>query len=702
MLKKSFLTPVLSGVLAVTVVGSGVLYYFDKSGEGSNKDKADTNKKDNSISAVADNIGDTIDVANKAVKGELDFAYNADVELSFGDYLLKQADKDIKPVGFSVSTKQKGGKSAADMSIKYDSKNVVTLNTVLDNETQTAYLKVPELSDAYISASPDDMKALIESSTGLNDLDFSDTVDLSSSLTAMAAPSANLDLEDVMQALEDVDFGALFEDLQTYVEAASEKLPEGKDNGNVSGDIDGHAYDYTVKTYEITGQTAVDICNVLIDKAKEDATIKDLCKNLGMSDEDFTSGLDTLKEQMTSLGEEELAKTLVTYDLYYDGDNVTGASFSQDTTEMKMVMINTDSVAAIDMTASSDGEQAFSVKGSAEAKDGKTNGKYVVTVNDSDSENDANLTYTLEDIQQQGDLFSGNIIMDFEFDNDGEKVKPTVKMTSNSTADKLDVSVNVSESGNDYLTVTVKGEATDASDITVPSDNIFSLNQEGMDSYLETCDTDKFSENLKAALGDELYNEITNEAKDVIGGDYDEPDDDINSNVTIDNGDQPDDDDDYDDDDDDGYSVDSEFEYLSSDAADKLAVEVGGKSFQFPAKYSDVKSDYFVEKTEPVDENSSDYVYNDDYSVSITVYNDTDKSVDFDDANIISVSVYDEADISIGGIKIGSTKADIEKALNVTVKSDNEMLTVDGEDASFLARLENGKVTSLSYYYNAL
>lgn len=701
MLKKSFLTPVLSGVLAVTVVGSGVLYYFDKSGEGSNKDKADTNKKDNSISAVADNIGDTIDVANKAVKGELDFAYNADVELSFGDYLLKQADKDIKPVGFSVSTKQKGGKSAADMSIKYDSKNVVTLNTVLDNETQTAYLKVPELSDAYISASPDDMKALIESSTGLNDLDFSDTVDLSSSLTAMAAPSANLDLEDVMQALEDVDFGALFDDLQTYIETAAEKFPEGKDNGNVSGDIDGHAYDYTVKTYDITGQAAVDIFNVLIDKAKDDATIKDLCKELGMTEQDYTSGLDTLKEQMSSLGEEELAKTLVKYDLYFDGDALAGCAFDLDGTKLDMVMIASDDVAAIDMAVSESGDPVYSVKGSAEAKDGKTNGKYLITVGDANDDG-ATVTYTLTDIQQQGDLFSGTIDLDMEINDGSDKVKPSVKITSNSTSDKLDMSINVSESGDDYLTVTVKGEATDASDITVPSDNIFSLNQEGMDSYLETCDTDKFSENLKAALGDELYNEITNEAKDVIGGDYDEPDDDINSNVTIDNGDQPDDDDDYDDDDDDGYSVDSEFEYLSSDAADKLAVEVGGKSFQFPAKYSDVKSDYFVEKTEPVDENSSDYVYNDDYSVSITVYNDTDKSVDFDDANIISVSVYDEADISIGGIKIGSTKADIEKALNVTVKSDNEMLTVDGEDASFLARLENGKVTSLSYYYNAL
>ena len=40
MMKKSFLTPVLSGVLALTVVGSGAAYYFEfvkDSGDGKAK-----------------------------------------------------------------------------------------------------------------------------------------------------------------------------------------------------------------------------------------------------------------------------------------------------------------------------------------------------------------------------------------------------------------------------------------------------------------------------------------------------------------------------------------------------------------------------------------------------------------------------------------------------------------------------------------
>ena len=172
MLKKSFLTPVLSGVLAVTVAGSGVLYYFDKKdGDQDEKSNAKSDKRP-TLSQVADNVSDTLDLAEQAIKGELDFAYTAKAELIFGDELTKEMGYDVKPFAVETSTKQKDKKTAADISLQYDSKNLVSLNTVYDNENETVYVKVPELSDAYLSATPDDLQALINDSMGYGAYDL--------------------------------------------------------------------------------------------------------------------------------------------------------------------------------------------------------------------------------------------------------------------------------------------------------------------------------------------------------------------------------------------------------------------------------------------------------------------------------------------------------------------------------------------------
>ena len=59
-------------------------------------------------------------------------------------------------------------------------------------------------------------------------------------------------------------------------------------------------------------------------------------------------------------------------------------------------------------------------------------------------------------------------------------------------------------------------EESDASDITVPTDAIeINLNDgTGVDTYTATLDLEGFQANLKAALGDDLYNEIFGGADD--------------------------------------------------------------------------------------------------------------------------------------------------------------------------------------------
>lgn len=536
MLKKSLLTPILSGVLAVTVVGSGALYYFDRSGSD-DKDEKSKEKNDKTISQVSENVGETLELAEKAVKGELDFAYNAKAEMIFGKGVTDEIGYELKPFSLETSTKQKNKKTAADISVKYDSKNLVSLNAVVDNETQTAFFKVPELSDAYLSASAEDLESAMGQYSDLSN--------------AMGAYSTSMAVSGMDQAsldfLKDIDYEALLKDFEEYAEIVIDNCPEGKENGKLSGDINGNSYEYTVKTYDVTGQVVYDIVTALAEKAKDDTIFKDLWVDMGMSESEYTQAIDSILGQQKP-DDEFLSESMLTVDVYYQGNVVTGFSTQiEDDTSIKMVYIENDDVFAIDFACTElTSQEGFALKGDAKNEGGKVNGKFDFNFDFGDSEK-ASMSMLFTDIAAQGDLFSGTIKFDMSIDEGGEKVAPSFELVSASTAEKLDLTMSVSESGTDYMTVKLTGEATDASDITVPSDNIYSLDEAGMESYLSTCNTDAFLENVKSALGDELYNAMfANETVyDENDYDFDDYDDfDYGTGTVID--DYDDESDDYD------------------------------------------------------------------------------------------------------------------------------------------------------------
>ncbi|WP_124101104.1 DUF6583 family protein [Ruminococcus sp. Marseille-P6503] len=684
MLKKSFLTPVLSGVLAVAVVGSGVLYYFDRSGDkGKNNEKSG----ENGISRVSDNIGETIDIAGKALKGELDFSYAADAELKFGEGITNDIGYEIKPIGISTATKQKGKKTAADMSFKYDSKNLMSLNTVIDNETQTVYIKCPELSDSYLSASADDIDDLMaESGISMDDYTLESAT---GSLTAMSVGSASASLLDV---LDEVDYEALTADLEEYCKLIEENCPEGKENGSVSGDINGNAYDYSVKTYEITGQVVYDMVVDMTEKAKSDEFLKNLFVKMGVSESDYDAAVGSIAPSMESVDMDEV---LLSVDVYFDGDNAVGFATSvDDELDVKMISIETDEVYAVDMNFTADGE-GFTLKGAAKEQDGKVNGKFDLNVSGSE---EMGMSLTMTDIQAQGELFSGSIKCELSYseeaflidgkgydDEAGVSYSPSIELISNSTADKLDLTLNVEEGGKNYFTMTVTGQETDASDITVPSDNIFSLDEAGLESYAATCKTDEFLAGIKEALGDELYNEI-------LGSDgtvYDDYDYNDYYDYEIDS------------DNEDDYSANDygELYYDYDYDLSKCDIKLNGKAFSLPAKFSEVQSDV-VADIKTIEASDGYWFDSEDYSLSVNVYNTGDTEIDVKDADITSIADYQGNWLSIDGITAGDAVSDLEKTYDGLKVKDTDYTNVvlGSDDIYFVFCIEEGVISYISYY----
>ncbi len=84
---------------------------------------------------MADNINNTLGTAEKAIKGELDFAYNATATVSFGEGFTEQAGVSLQPISVTTVTKQKGSNTAADVSLTYGGNNLVSANAVYSEIT---------------------------------------------------------------------------------------------------------------------------------------------------------------------------------------------------------------------------------------------------------------------------------------------------------------------------------------------------------------------------------------------------------------------------------------------------------------------------------------------------------------------------------------------------------------------------------------
>lgn len=520
MVKKNVLTPVLAGVLGVTVAGSGVLYVLDnKDSKDAEKDAKDgvTDTVDGvkvgetAFARVQDKVEATAEKVERAIKGELDFAYNGKAEITFGPAVTDNFGVALKPITIEAKTRQKAGMSEADISAAYDSKTLATLNFIADSNNKKIYIKVPELSGAYLTATEDELRKLLDSSGNM--MNQFRTVNTSGTATAMAsAPMQGMDPEKLKEMLDQIDVDALLKDLEEYVDVVKSKIPEGTDKGTISGDINGNSYNYTVKSVNITGKVISDIASAVGDKLKDDQTMKDTFTKMGMDVNQYSQMIDTMSKSMSQSKDvqENADKTVFTVDVFYLGDDPTGIELDMGGSgKVKMVALNSKDVLGLDFSAVSNGKEALSAKGAFKNDGGTINGDFKIVANASgDTSSEINLS--VKDLKEQGEMFSGSI--NAEFKSNKESVGFAVD--SASTADKLDVTFKMTQDSKEGFTVKLTGQKTDATDVELPTGDAYQLDEQGLKKYMETVDENKLKERIKDALGDELWNKFNSNGYD--------------------------------------------------------------------------------------------------------------------------------------------------------------------------------------------
>lgn len=518
MLKTNLLTPVLSVTLAAAVAGSGVLYVLDRKDKNSNTEADKAEKNENTVLAkVSDRISGAAATVEKAVNGESDNGYTFNADITFGEVFTDLAGTEIKPVSFKADSKIKGGKSEADLQLSYDSKSLANVYIITDNDTGTVYLKCPELGDSFLSMNPDDLAGLLKSVGGAAKLPTGSSYALPSGFGTTTAAVSGMDLlgglggaaqmpnlDSLKDAFKDVDLEALSKDLEEYWKVIKDTVPEGVKKEDISGDIAGHSYTYEVKSIDITLGTLKDMVTALADKAKDDQLLKDDLAKAGVTEEQYKQLIDSIVSTTNSISEQQAQQKLFSLDVYsYEGEEVGFDLSLMGMGSIKMVSINTEEVFAIDMDANFSGASA-KLNGAFEMNGDAVNGSAALDVSKG-TESLASVKMTAKDLVLSEDNLTGSLIVDVTAD--GKTVSAALDSTG--TADEPAIDLGVTYNGKKAFDLKVKGEKTDASDVTVPSGNIIPLTQDGIKTFQESCDVEGFKAHIKEVLGDELYAKLT-------------------------------------------------------------------------------------------------------------------------------------------------------------------------------------------------
>lgn len=513
MIKKGFIKSIVTGFISVAMVASSSICAF-----------AEDDYSTSGMLSASDIVTGALNLAEDTMEEETDFGYDANLNITFGEGITNLMEMELKPIDIGAKINSKGENTSADISIKYDSKALATLNAVYEGETGKMYLRVPELNDAYLSGTEADLEKLLESyfedDYYVDDYEDEETI---IDFSGIEFPSYD-------DTFSNIDIAALSDCFFEYVDFIAEKAPEGTDGEKLQGEIDGNAYSFDTKVYALTGNDIYDIAKDVIEKLKADTNLKELVAGLGMDEAAYNEEIENLEYSIDNMTAADL-KAAINVEMYYNNGELAGLSVNQNNVDvLKLIVLNTDDVFALDIYSYDEYlEEATTITGSCVPSYGKVNGVFKQVVTDNEYYTDTT-TVTLTDLGLELGVLQGGIKIEKVSDWVDEEPTTTVyDFNSNSTVLKTDFSLKVTTDGEDYITLSFTGEEFEPVDVVIPTENVYSFADDAqLLEYLAGCDVDGFMANIENVLGEELYGLI----EELLSVGNDDPDDD--SSITED------------------------------------------------------------------------------------------------------------------------------------------------------------------------
>ena len=422
------------------------------------------------------------------------------------------------------------GKEGVLMKLLLNDSEICTLEYYMDPDTQNIYMRIPELSDKYfktnLAEAADQQAASIESdieelAPGDTDVNiptdhfataYSDSINLSVSM--MSDLAATLPEASVVETLLN-KYGSMLFDNITEGESSQETL--------TTGEI---SQDCTVYEAQVSAEDAVKTATAILEEAKSDSDIEnilntwtdklssneDLYENFTKAVED---GLDSLKDADTSNSDDSHLNTRIWVD---ETDRIAGREIEfQEGDEITPVlnwqMTKDGSDFGYLLSIETDDSGTLSLSGSGQINDGKLNGTYEISQNDTAVAIIEVKDYDTESAKEG--YLNGNYTITFPADSseDGDSSLSMFEnfalvLDLNSAKDSGSVALSVESAGSTLGSFTITsgaGESVDIPDLTALGDVYDITNDDDMNSYAATLDFTTLMGNLsKAGVPDEV------------------------------------------------------------------------------------------------------------------------------------------------------------------------------------------------------
>lgn len=650
-------------ISAATAAALSCVMFAGCTNEEKKNEKEDTKPAVEVVTDALNGVGSLFD-------GTANYSYNSTTTLTFSKAFTDKLGMEDGFKDFVIKTdaKAKGSLASNDFNITYDGKNLATLNVVADAENGITYVKVPELSQSYLSMTEEEM------------------TDYATKYATQYVSGTGIDVTTPSVDIENnIDEKALENTQNKMTEIVKQHLSEmdSKDGEKAEGTLGAVAeYSFTTKTYTVTSQQAADLAKDLLEYVKTDeALINMICSSSALSKEDFAAEVD---KQIESVDEkaEDAGDGTVDFQVYYDKDDIQGVKCENEDVKIDSIFLSDDEKFGMFYNLG-DGESTMTFDCGFKVKKEIVNGNLSVSVKGIDNvDGEVTAKMNVQDLKvvnEDTGLVSGKV----EVNADGMEHKANVVYNSVSEKDTINVETSVSLDGENYISAKTEGTISDASDITIPDGTIYNASVDSdMDKYLSECDTEGFTNNIMSVLGDEISAFI--KGYNPTGGYYDY---DLSSGEDIIGG--------FDDD-----------SYFEKEDVDFSAIEykINDTKFSMPTKFGTVKN--FVENEDNVTEIEADgYKYFNDGNneLFIDAVNNTSEKAAIDDADVSRIE-YSGNDASenkfyMNGITVGSSAEDVIKAfaLDGCDASKVETINLWNEDFDLVViYLQDGKVTQLS------
>lgn len=463
-------------------------------------DILETSKNSNTLSGV--------------FSGDADTASKMDAEIEFGSGITEVLGTEVNPLTISSETKLKGSNAGTDIAVSYDGNNLVSLNGVYDNESKSVYIKIPELSDAYLSASSEDLDSVKD--------ELASEASLDGSLTALTKSNSATGILSKTSELKVTDYVSL---LDEYLKVFIDDLPKASNEEDYKGTVSDIEYDYTLKTYTLTPDDFKKIIEDVFAKLKTDEIVKDLAVSIlgstyNITEENYTSKLDEAKKEITDQLADETENQEIS--LIFDGKDIVGIK-----DEATFMVIDQDDAYVISAES-----ETINYLFKATKDDGKLDFNFTMDILAAD-EDTMKMSIALkaddfEVVDKDNGLANGDVELTVNVDD-----VTTIKMEASDKAEDKKVNSTLKLTVNDveYLTMNLTNEITNASDITVPSGTIYTLDQ--MEDYQSSMKADEFLTNVQTVLGDELITALSQLTTSLDNDDEDDLSDDTDD-VSVD------------------------------------------------------------------------------------------------------------------------------------------------------------------------